>query len=64
MLVFITAYAEFYKQPIFYALGHFSKFISENSKRIEVKFSSPQNTIDVVGFKRPDDKIVLIIFNR
>ncbi|TMW53582.1 hypothetical protein DOY81_001346 [Sarcophaga bullata] len=55
--------AEFYKQPIFYAMGHFSKFIAENSKRIELKISAVQNTLDAVGFKRPDNKIVLIIFN-
>ncbi|KNC29753.1 hypothetical protein FF38_05244 [Lucilia cuprina] len=55
--------SEFYKQPLFYGMGHFSKFISENSQRIEVKLSSIQNSIDAVGFKRPDNKIVLIIFN-
>lgn len=49
---------------MFYALGHFSKFISEHSKRIEVNISSRQNTINAVGFERPDTKIVLIIFNR
>ncbi|KAM7359469.1 glucocerebrosidase 1b [Cochliomyia hominivorax] len=63
IIINTTNNAEFYKQPIFYVLGHFSKFITENSKRIEVKLTSPQNTIDGVGFKRSDDKIVLIIFN-
>lgn len=28
--------AEFYKQPIFYALGHFSKFVPPGAKRVEV----------------------------
>ncbi|CAD6191920.1 unnamed protein product [Caenorhabditis auriculariae] len=28
---------EFYKQPMFYALGHFSKFFTRGSKRITVK---------------------------
>ncbi|KAG8240705.1 hypothetical protein J6590_103615, partial [Homalodisca vitripennis] len=28
---------EFYKQPVFYALGHFSKFIPPGSKRLQVE---------------------------
>ncbi|CAH2051961.1 unnamed protein product, partial [Iphiclides podalirius] len=27
---------EFYKQPMFYALGHFSKFVTRGSRRIEI----------------------------
>jgi glucosylceramidase len=27
---------EFYKQPMFYIMGHFSKFVLENSVRVEV----------------------------
>ena len=26
---------EFYKQPLYYAMGHFSKFINENSQRVK-----------------------------
>lgn len=28
--------AEFYKQPLFYAMGHFSKFVLPGSKRVQV----------------------------
>lgn len=27
---------EFYKQPMFYAIGHFSKFLKRDSRRIEI----------------------------
>lgn len=35
--------AEFYKQPIFYALGHFSKFVPPGAKRVEVITSESES---------------------
>ncbi|XP_050422662.1 lysosomal acid glucosylceramidase [Adelges cooleyi] len=52
---------EFYKQPMFYAIGHFSKFIDRGSVRIKLSQSS---IIKIVGFKRPDGAIVMILYNR
>ncbi|KAG8304354.1 hypothetical protein J6590_057986 [Homalodisca vitripennis] len=40
-----TTNGEFYKQPIFYALGHFSKFMPPESKKINVNID--QDTYDV-----------------
>lgn len=56
---------EFYKQPMFYALGHFSKFILPMSKRVELVPSQnlPKN-VYIVGFQRPDKAIVCILLNR
>lgn len=31
---------EFYKKILFYVLGHFSKFVPENSTRIDIKIES------------------------
>ncbi|XP_075148366.1 lysosomal acid glucosylceramidase-like [Haematobia irritans] len=56
-------YQEFYKQPIYYGIGHFSKFIKPDSKRVQAMVTSPQNSVDAVAFHRPDDTMVLIIFN-
>lgn len=53
---------EIYKQPIFYAIGHFSRFITEGSIRIEVTTSN--ELIKTLGFKRPDGNVVLILFNQ
>lgn len=52
---------EFYKQPMYYALGHFSKFIPPGSVRIESNVST--GDIKVTAFLRPDNGISLIIFN-
>lgn len=52
---------EFYKQPMFYAIGHFSKFISRDSTRIKL---SQSTVIKTVGFKRPDGAVVIVMYNR
>lgn len=52
---------EFYKQPTFYAMGHFAKFIRPNSVKIFQSLSS--SPLKVTAFKRPDDGIVVQIFN-
>jgi len=52
---------EFYKQPMFYAIGHFSKFISRGSTRIKLTQTS---VIKSVGFRRPDGAIVIVLYNR
>ncbi|XP_066249283.1 lysosomal acid glucosylceramidase-like [Euwallacea similis] len=53
---------EFYKQPMFYALGHFSKFIVPGSVRIAIENSLA--TLKTVAFVRPDGKIAVILWNR
>lgn len=53
---------EFYKQPMFYILGHFSKFILPDSIRIDV--SNVPEHLDVVCFHRPDKATVIILSNR
>ncbi|KAL3186897.1 hypothetical protein MRX96_004708 [Rhipicephalus microplus] len=61
---------EFYKQPTFYAMGHFSKFIPRGSIRI---FSSLEqySVIDIfekelehTAFLRPDSTVVVIVLNK
>lgn len=55
---------EYYKQPTFYSLGHFSKFIVPDSVRIGVQ---PQPSHDpyflVTAMKRPDNAIVVVVLN-
>ncbi|TRY85597.1 hypothetical protein DNTS_010171 [Danionella cerebrum] len=53
----------FYKQPTFYAMAHFSKFLWEESQRVGLSIS--QNTrLEISAFVRPDASVVLIILNR
>ncbi|ALC45843.1 CG31148, partial [Drosophila busckii] len=56
-----TAYTEFYKQPMFYIMGHFSKLVPEGSVRIEAVASNIN--LDSIAFERPDKQIVLVLFN-
>ncbi|XP_077988535.1 lysosomal acid glucosylceramidase-like [Glandiceps talaboti] len=53
----------FYKQPMYYHLGHFSKFVEPGSVRIDVH-SETKNKLEVVGFLTSEKNIVVIILNR
>ncbi|CAH1363810.1 unnamed protein product, partial [Tenebrio molitor] len=53
---------EFYKQPMFYHLGHFSKFVPMGSVRIDAR--SDITNVIFVAFQRPDDGISVVILNR
>lgn len=61
ILVNATA-QEFYKQPMFYGLGHFSKFVPPDSHRIH-SITSDANVL-LIAFRRPDDGIALVVMNR
>lgn len=57
---------EFFKQPMFYAMGHFSKFIPRDSTRIKVteKKSLFSSYLHQVAFITPRNTIVIIIYNK
>jgi glucosylceramidase len=57
---------EFVKQPMFYALGHFSKFIPRGSRRIAVTEKKPllYSSIDNVAFLTPSNTIVAVLYNK
>lgn len=52
---------EFYKQPMFYALGHFSKFLVPDSVRVTSEVS--ESNVRALAFLRPDEKVAVIIYN-
>ena len=49
-------------QPMFYHLGHFSKFVPPGSQRIEVN-SSEETSLEFIGFLTPEINTVLVILN-
>ncbi|XP_050327113.1 lysosomal acid glucosylceramidase-like isoform X1 [Bactrocera neohumeralis] len=57
----MTSLNEFYKQPMFYTMGHFSKFIPEGSTRIAAERTNVN--VDTVAFLRPDGSVVVVVFN-
>ena len=54
---------EAYKQPSFYAMGHFSKFISPDSVRIGHKVDKPIEGLSLLTTRRPDNQTVLVALN-
>ncbi|NWH77403.1 GLCM Glucosylceramidase, partial [Piaya cayana] len=56
----------FYKQPMFYHLGHFSKFIPEGSQRVGLRCSGRclSCPLERVAVLRPDGALVLVVLNR
>ena len=55
---------EFYKQPMFYAMGHFSKYIPEYSVRIDLQFIDNTNSLFATAFLQPGGKRTIAILNR
>uniref|UniRef100_A0A3P8UKH6 Glucosylceramidase n=1 Tax=Cynoglossus semilaevis TaxID=244447 RepID=A0A3P8UKH6_CYNSE len=53
----------FYKQPTFYSMAHFSKFLWEGSQRVGVS-ASQDTELKYTAFVRPDNSVILIILNR
>uniref|UniRef100_A0A915EQN3 Glucosylceramidase n=1 Tax=Ditylenchus dipsaci TaxID=166011 RepID=A0A915EQN3_9BILA len=62
---------EFYKQPMYYFLGHFSKFIPRDSVRISSETTDfnlagnlgDQSSVEHVAFWTPDGHTVLVVMN-
>ena len=54
---------EAYKQPSFYAIGHFSKFVSLNSVRIGHTIDKPVDGLSILTARRPDHQTVLVALN-
>ncbi|KAI6237853.1 Glucosylceramidase [Aphelenchoides besseyi] len=55
---------EFYKQPTFYVLGHFSTFIRPDSVRIQIKVDIENDTLEAVAFSTPSEQLVVVAHNR
>lgn len=53
---------EFIKQPMFYAMGHFSKFIPRGSRRIRAARRS-LTTVENLAVIKPDGNIVVVLQN-
>ena len=57
---------EFYKQPMFYALGHFSKFLPPDSLRVGIRFERFDlfNRLEAGAFVDPNGSSVVFVMNR
>ncbi|CAD5223165.1 unnamed protein product [Bursaphelenchus okinawaensis] len=58
---------EFYKQPQFYILGHFSKFLPPDSIVVDTDLdglNNPDSPVLGVAARTPDNNIAFVVFNR
>ncbi|KAI6199515.1 Glucosylceramidase [Aphelenchoides besseyi] len=66
--IIVNSTGEFYKQPMYYVLGHFSKFIQRDSQRIQIKIDGYEgkenDNLEAVGFVTPDSNYVVVLHNR
>ncbi|KAJ6224378.1 hypothetical protein RDWZM_002923 [Blomia tropicalis] len=58
--------AEYYKEPFFYGLGHFSKFLVPESVRVhhETNLNDDEDNVLLTVFQRPDNGTVLTLLNK
>ncbi|XP_015191429.1 PREDICTED: glucosylceramidase [Polistes dominula] len=56
-----TTNDEFYKQPMYYAIKHFSRFVEPYSVRID---STITKDIQTIAFETPSKSIVVVLYNR
>jgi glucosylceramidase len=55
---------EFFKQPMFYAMGHFSKFLTPKSYRIGLQTNINAKKVDVTAFTNADGYKTVIALNK
>ena len=55
---------EFYKNPMFYAMGHFSKFIRPGAVHLTLRADGDDGRLDTTAFRNTDGSIVIVILNR
>ncbi|XP_076749061.1 lysosomal acid glucosylceramidase-like [Xylocopa sonorina] len=52
---------EFYKQPMYYALKHFSRFVDRGSVRISI---TDTDTVKATAFVTPANEVVAVLYNK
>ncbi|XP_031839025.1 lysosomal acid glucosylceramidase-like [Nomia melanderi] len=55
---------EFYKQPMYYALAHVSRFVVRDSYRISMNIHSDDDPIQGLAFTTPSSETVVLLYNR
>jgi glucosylceramidase len=54
----------FYKQPMYYHLGHFAKFVRPEAVRVQLTPQTPHSAhLYAVAFVNPDRQTVVVVLN-
>ena len=65
--IIVDAADHFYKQPMYYAMAHFSKYVTPGSRRIKVTSTATgvgRSPMECGAFLRPDGLVALVVLNR
>ena len=54
---------EYYKNPNYYVLGHYSKFIAPDSVRVELTANKTPGGFEFIAFERPDNSVAIVVYN-
>ncbi|OWZ21918.1 Glycoside hydrolase [Phytophthora megakarya] len=64
ILIDVKNGAEFYKQPMFYFMGHFAKFVPAGSRRIKMVLTADsESELQTCAFVTPENQIVIQFLN-
>ncbi|CAL2033997.1 unnamed protein product [Caenorhabditis brenneri] len=63
-IIAFPALAQFYKQPMFYAIAHFSHFIKPGAVRIDHSLNVIELEVESSAFLNPDGSKVIIMVNK
>jgi glucosylceramidase len=55
---------EFYKQPMFYTMAHFSKFLLPDSVVLDHVVVTDDRAVEMVVVQRPDNSYASVVLNR
>lgn len=65
MIIVSDDFQEIYRQPNFFAMAHFSKFILPGSRRINTNTSGDNvENLRSIAFLRPDSRVAAIFYNK
>ncbi|XP_071511394.1 lysosomal acid glucosylceramidase-like [Diadema antillarum] len=56
-------YDVFYKNPMYYHLGHFSKFVLPDSFRANLTIQQQDENLEAIAFLRPDGLVAMVLLN-
>ncbi|XP_068211307.1 lysosomal acid glucosylceramidase-like [Palaemon carinicauda] len=53
----------FYKQPLFYAMGHFSKYVTDGDVRVSYSIAPSVEGLEVTSFLKTSGEVVVVLMN-
>ncbi|KAI6190753.1 Glucosylceramidase [Aphelenchoides bicaudatus] len=55
---------EFYKQPMYFVMGHFSKFVLPDSVRIDLNADKTDTQLESIAFETNENNFIVVLLNK